>query len=91
MRTAPGTRSGDGVMNAYSTRIVADAIASYLAAHPDGADTVEGIHQWWLRPLGLDQPVEVVARALELLAMERIVECRCVGQRHVWRRRRITD
>lgn len=78
-------------MNAYTTRAVADAIASHLAAYPDSADTVEGIHQWWLRPLGLDHSIEVTARALELLAMERVVECRSVGQRNVWRRRRITD
>lgn len=72
-------------MKPHSTRAVADAIASHLAAHPASADTVEGIHQWWLRPLGLDHSIEVTARALELLAMEQVVECRRIGQRNLWR------
>lgn len=75
-------------MKAHSTRAVANAIATYLAAHPASADTVEGIHDWWLRPLGLNHPIEVTACALELLEMEQLVECREVGRRQVWRLRR---
>jgi hypothetical protein len=75
-------------MKAHSTRSVANAIASYLAAHPASADTLEGIHQWWLGPMGLDHPPVVTACALELLEMERVVECVAVGPRRVWRLRR---
>jgi hypothetical protein len=75
-------------MKAHSTRAVANAIASYLAAHPASADTLEGIHGWWLGPLGFDHPVEVTACALELLEMEQKIESIGVGQRRVWRLRR---
>lgn len=75
-------------MKAHSTRAVANAIASYLAAHPAAADTVEGIHRWWLGPSDLDHPLEITACALELLEMEQVVECLDIGQRRVWRLRR---
>jgi hypothetical protein len=75
-------------MKAHSTRAVANAIAAYLAAHPAAADTLEGIHAWWLVPLGLDHPVEVTACALELLEMEGKIESVELGPRRVWRRRR---
>lgn len=75
-------------MKAHSTRAVANAIASYLANHPASADTLEGIHQWWLGPLGLDHPMEVTSCALELLEMERKIESLQVGRHRVWRLRR---
>jgi hypothetical protein len=71
----------------YSVRVVADAIASFLAAHPACADTMDGIQQWWLSPNGIMPPSEVVARALQLLEMEGVVECRYIGQRAIWRLR----
>lgn len=32
--------------------ILAHHITAYLAAHPDAADTVEGIQLWWLQNQG---------------------------------------
>jgi hypothetical protein len=77
-------------MNA-PVRVVADAIIQYLAEHPDGADTAEGIHQWWLRPGVANHTPETTVHALELLAMEDVVESRRIGSRVLWRRRRTAE
>jgi hypothetical protein len=53
------------------------AIESYVAAHPAAADNAQGVAHWWLPEMGVDLPVEIVRRALELLwqrgALERNV------------------
>lgn len=74
-------------MTGDSVRAVADAIARYLAARPEGADSPEGIQQWWLRPVGIEVPMELVLVALRLLEGEGVVECRRLAGREVWRRR----
>ena len=49
-------------------------ITRYLEAHPDAADTIEGVIQWWLPPLGAGVSGETVQRALdELVTGARIV------------------
>ena len=72
-------------MTEYSVRVVADAIASFLVAHPTCADTIEGIQQWWLRPQGIIPAIDIIASALDLLEMEKRVESRRIGQRVLWR------
>ncbi|SFS13566.1 hypothetical protein SAMN05216570_2894 [Dyella sp. OK004] len=72
-------------MTGHSVRIVADAIARHLAIRPGCADSVEGIQQWWLRPAGVEVPLEIVSDALRLLEEERVVECRLLGAREIWR------
>lgn len=78
-------------MNGYSVRVVANAIASFLDAHPSCADSIEGIEQWWLRPQGITPPVDVVARALDLLEMEQVIESRRAGSRAIWCLRKTAD
>ena len=75
-------------MTGHSVRVVADAIAHHLAARPEAADSPEGIQQWWLRPAGAEVPLEVVCEALGVLEGEGVVECRRLGGREIWRRRR---
>ncbi|HEY4146724.1 hypothetical protein [Pinirhizobacter sp.] len=75
-------------MTGQSVRVVANAIACYLATRPGSADSAEGIQQWWLRPTGVEVPLEVVSEALRLLEGESVVECRQLGAREVWRPRR---
>lgn len=75
-------------MTGQSVRVVADAIARYLATRPGCADSVEGVQQWWLRPAGVEVPLEVVADALRLLEKEKVVECRRLGAGEIWRLRR---
>lgn len=43
-----------------------ETILAYLDEHPDAADTVDGIRQWWL-PGGADQSTADVQAALDLL------------------------
>ncbi|WNL44444.1 hypothetical protein RKE25_13495 [Dyella sp. BiH032] len=74
-------------MTGHSVRVVADAIARHLAERPHGADSPEGIQQWWLRPAGVEVPMELVLEALRLLEGEEVVECRRLGGREIWRRR----
>ena len=59
---------------------IAAAIGDYLAAHPDGADSAEGIAGWWLPTLGVVTTIEDTEAALELLV-----------QRGLVRRQRSTD
>jgi fumarylacetoacetate (FAA) hydrolase family protein len=52
-------------------RAVAAEIVSYLRAHPDAADTVEGAARWWLRRRTQSETLD---RAVTLLVNQRIVE-----------------
>lgn len=72
-------------MTSHSVRVVADAIGRYLATQPGSADSAEGIQQWWLRPTGVDVPLDVVTDALRLLEAEKVVECLRLGARELWR------
>ena len=44
---------------------LAAQITSYLAAHPNARDTVEGVHRWWLT--GTDATSDEVSAALNYL------------------------
>lgn len=67
---------------------VADAIVAFLAAHPQAADTVEGIHQFWISyPGEVSLSVAVTLEALEQLEADGQLERVTLGQRTVWRRK----
>ena len=55
-------------------RHLAEAIRRYLAAHPDAADSEQGVADWWLPVDRFETPLEEVRKALELLAQEGVVE-----------------
>lgn len=57
---------------------IADAIERYLAAHPDAADSVEGIRLWWLTGDAAGEAPERVREALERLVETGIVERRAL-------------
>lgn len=48
-------------------RTIAFEIERYLAAHPNGADSAEGIRGWWLPPSLRAEPLAIVISALEYL------------------------
>jgi hypothetical protein len=50
---------------------VAAEIVRYLRAHPDAADTVDGVARWWL---GRDAERNAIERAMALLVKRRMVE-----------------
>jgi len=48
-------------------------IRRYIHAHPDAADTIDGIRRWWLLPVLQDESRELVADALESLVQEGVM------------------
>ncbi len=49
------------------TERVMQILSAYLAQNPDCADTLTGIHQWWLRNLSPPPRPEVLQAALNRL------------------------
>lgn len=47
--------------------LIAEEISRYLAEHPDAADTVDGITQWWLARIRVEEAVIDVQQALHSL------------------------
>lgn len=75
-------------MDEQSILAVAKEIRRYLDSRPESADTVDGIHHFWINWSGLPESRLVTAAALELLLAEGVVECVRYGNRELWRRRR---
>jgi hypothetical protein len=49
---------------------VAKTIQRYLDAHPNAADSVEGITRWWLTRQRYEEATKIVEQALERLVAE---------------------
>lgn len=64
-------------------RLLVDEITRYLKAHPNAADTLEGVRKWWLGDLGRTGPVSRVQLALDQLMANGLLERRDIagGQR----------
>ena len=75
-------------MDDKSLLATAIAIQNYLSSRPDAADTVEGIHQWWIQWPGIPEPIAVTMAALEHLETIGFLERLQTGNRQFWRRRR---
>lgn len=54
----------------------AGEILRYLRAHPQAADTAEGIARWWIKRQRLHESVARVESALNLLVGRALVESR---------------
>jgi hypothetical protein len=65
-----------------------NAIRAYLAERPGSADTIEGVHRWWIRWPDLAESPVVTQVALERLETTGEVEAVSVGNRVLWRRPR---
>jgi hypothetical protein len=52
------------------------SITQYLRANPRAADTVSGIAQWWLAPLGVSVPLDSLRLALNYLVDSGVLETR---------------
>ena len=64
-------------MSSLRDQVLVDAIAAHLAAHPQAADSAEGVTRWWLGAAGLVASVDQVERALAtLVAMQRMRQVR---------------
>jgi Fe2+ or Zn2+ uptake regulation protein len=51
-----------------------NAINEYLLQHPQAADTVEGVFQWWLTEFAISASREKISQALENLVQRGVVE-----------------
>lgn len=67
----------------------ATAIKHYLTERPAAADTLEGIHSYWIEWQGIPELMAVTEAALMQLQHAGFVECRMAGNRLIWRRRAI--
>jgi hypothetical protein len=65
-------------------RVTADAIISYLNSHPDSADTIEGIHEWWIEWPSLPESMLVTHMALIQLEQAGLLSRRNVSYREIW-------
>lgn len=53
---------------------VASEILRYLQRRPEATDTMDGIVQWWLPRIRLEEAAETVQHALDLLEHRGLVE-----------------
>jgi hypothetical protein len=53
--------------------IIAEEIARYLEDHPDAADSLDGIRQWWLPRVRFDEATARIEEALEELLTRGVV------------------
>ncbi len=65
-----------------------NAIRAYLALRPESADTLEGVHRWWIHWPGLAESPVVTQIALERLVAAGMIESFNVGNQILWRRSR---
>jgi hypothetical protein len=52
---------------------IASAIRGYIHAHPEAADSIDGIHRWWLLPALRDEAPELVEAAVAQLVEEGVL------------------
>ncbi len=65
-----------------------NAIRDYLAQRPESADTIEGVHRWWIRWPSLAESPVVTQIALERLVASGEIESFTIGNQLLWRRPR---
>ncbi len=61
------------------------AITQHLSLHPHSADTLEGIHHWWISWPDIQESILVTAQALQRLQEENLIEMRTIGERELYR------
>lgn len=64
------------------------AIRQFLTERPDSADTLEGIHRWWIRWPFLEESSLCTLTALERLEAAGDIERFSAGSNILWRRKR---
>ena len=71
---------------------VADDIQKYLQYHPNAADTLEGITKWWVSQICVEEAVEVIAKALEILERQgKVTKTVMVGGKEIYSRSKLHE
>lgn len=73
-------------MNDKQIEYAINAIQSFLAARPDSADTLEGIHNWWIDWGELPESIAITEQALYQLKERGLMRSVVIGNREIWRR-----
>jgi hypothetical protein len=69
-------------------QVIANEIERYLMRNPSAADSVDGIHLWWLSERLREEPVAYVQAALDrLVARAAMTEIPLKGGRVIYARR----
>ncbi|MGV8837330.1 hypothetical protein [Cellvibrio sp.] len=63
-----------------------NAIQNFLASRPDSADTLEGIHNWWIDWSGMPESIIITEQALHQLKEQGVIRSVVIGNREIWRR-----
>jgi len=72
-------------MDEQSIQFAMQAIVLHLQQHPQSADTLEGVHLWWVPWPNIQESRLVTAEALHRLQNAQRVESRTIGERELWR------
>lgn len=72
-------------MDEQSIQFAMQAIVLHLRQHPQSADTLEGVHLWWVHWPDIQESILVTAEALYRLRAAQQVESRTIGERELWR------
>ena len=72
-------------MNPQLVLHTAALIQRYLATRPEAADTLEGIHLWWIDWPQSPEALEVTQAALVHLQSQGIMTSVHIGKRQLWR------
>ena len=62
------------ISNDSDVKQIAECIVSYLNSHPNAADTVEGITEWWLLRQQIEVSSALVQQALDCLVSKSVVK-----------------
>lgn len=73
---------------AEQVEAVAESILRYLRVRPQAADTMDGIHQWWIDWGDGEQSPATTEQALQHLIARGELEHVDIGGRRIWRARR---
>lgn len=57
-----------------TSKEISERILDYLLRNPDAGDTLEGVSKWWLEMEKVDQTVDIVFNALDILLKEGLIE-----------------
>lgn len=66
-------------------QFASNAIMRHLQAHQECADTIEGIHEWWIEWPVASESIFVTYTALIELESSGVIERRLVSNREIWR------
>jgi hypothetical protein len=74
-------------MNEQPVDFAVQSIRHYLVRAPHSADTVSGIHAWWIDWPEPAPPQAITLKALQRLEADGLVERASIGNSELWRRR----